>query len=74
MNIYASYSFLIFKNNDHLTKTVLGFFKALEHTEPGVKLQAAICMKHLIKKDTIKTVVKPYVAIVVDFILKLMNE
>jgi len=31
-------------------------------------------MKHLIKKDSIKAAVKPYVAIVVDFILKLMND
>lgn len=37
-------------------------------------MQSAICMKHLIKKDSIKAAVKPYVAIVVDFILKLMND
>lgn len=37
-------------------------------------MQSAICMKHLIKKDPVKAAVKPYVAIVVDFILKLMND
>lgn len=72
--IYSEYSFLVFKDKDHLIKATNLFFSNLKDGEPGVKLQAAISMKELIKKDVIKDQIRCNVAIVVDLILKLMNE